>query len=103
MPDVHSENNDEKRSRERSPQQSASSEHMLGAQNGHQEIAPLARSLLGADSLASRSNSIVRASTIQQMQSTHGNRAVQRYVHRNTSQRPHLMTTHIQGPTRRLL
>ncbi len=80
MPDTQHQNNDETRSRQRSPEQTASLEHELENQQKLQGSAPLARTLLGANSLASRPNLTVRASAIHQMQRTHGNRAIQRFM-----------------------
>lgn len=87
MTAIYSQSNDDTRSRQRSLEQRAGTEHELSDQQRQQDNASLARTLLGTRSLTSRGNATMRASTMQVMQQTYGNRAVQRYIAASSQER----------------
>src|SRR4051812_12074160 len=55
-------------------------EREQGSQSNHSESSNYSSALLGDSRLGERSNSSVRTSVMQSAQSTHGNRAVQRFI-----------------------
>ena len=85
MTTSNSHDTEEVRSGRRSAESETQSQHALGAQASADSALLYSPSLLSSDSLSERGNSPLRAATMQGMQQTHGNRAVQRFVQRQVS------------------